>query len=1164
MAAPINTAKCPPSQSMAFVPADFVQIRSRKNGYEAIKTEVPEPWSSTFKDTVYPNLAEQINHTRNEEYGNDTRIRAHARYRMYGKKHSNSISLEATILIQCTESKCRKLIDQTFKSHPPAYLCFFGNPWLVYTKGLYWSASSENNESPSVSTSAQGSSQFEIWLEKIADGAAAGGRLLKVQAYSLDEPSVRIARVGGIVLYRGKKHALTTGHTFLASSTSLESPLNAQRGSPRSQNPSESTASEDSDSSMDDYCEHVVSQRSDQQFTSTDFINLETAPDDLMCSFLGNDRIAGRPHQRTSAIYSDWALVPLADAVDIADEIRNVESAKQALQVMPQAGLTPGRVDVLCTCDTTLHGFLLPGTGFLQTSQGSLNVMEIKMENVLPYKISGCWVVRDSNILGHIVACSPDGLECYMLAMECVFDDIKVVTGSSPTLLPPGAVWSQAADLFWKAPSVPAGKAQRNQSAADMAQNEISGEGENIQNIYVNTDVSNGGLRLLRLLGGQSRELCGELVLREKLENPLQPYSALSYTWGTDARTAIMEILSENRVYKLKITPNLEAFLKQLKSEDSSAFPTVEYLWVDAICINQADIEERNLQVQRMGTIYSEAEKTIVWLGEAKQNSDRAIKFIPDVLKLHAKTLITDKIYIEDWDSFFNLLHRPWFSRRWVIQEIAFAQTVWVYCGSKKVLWDEFVYAVSLFSSMHKDILRLFQSSRKRPFRMNYLDNINELGAVRLIKTYNNLFRKSDDRGGRTRLLNLEQLVSRLPAFEASVPHDIIFAVLSLAADVGGLMNFDTASAKIVGTSSQDDGASTLSPPPRKKAKITHRARSLEKSPKEEFEELLGRGGRNRNKTIFLGLGRSAGVKHYDVDYGKSFYQVAQDFIERSMRTSESLDILCRPWAPKDVDEKLPSWISTLNSFAFKTNRFGVSQRIRADPLVGMPGEERNYNASGNYRGGSVFGTGAAEKRLFVDGFVLDEIAVKYLPAQSGDVPFEWLAACGWTDTLTLPPDKFWRTLVADRGPDGQNPPAYYRLACMRAYADGSDGDDLRTSEDAARYCQKVVAEFLCRVRAVVWRRCLISTKDYAMLGLVPSEAVKGDTICILYGCSVPVVLREMRDEVTKMPYHVLIGECYVYSMMETGAFNVRDAKLKALQEQGEDILTLTQRFELR
>jgi hypothetical protein len=701
--------------------------------------------------------------------------------------------------------------------------------------------------------------------------------------------------------------------------------------------------------------------------------------------------------------------------------------------------------------------------------------------------------------------------------------------------------------------------------------------GDSIKHIYEKTDVSKGELRLLRLLGGATRELRGNLVLREDLplleDKTTQPYAALSYTWGKGDRTSSMEILDGGNAYKFKITPNLEAILKRLVSEDRPSKPalqTVQYLWVDAICINQTDKTERNVQVRRMGHIFSEAEKVIVWLGEEKENSDKAIEFIPNVLNLDtAPTLAKDQRHIEDWDAFFNLLRRPWFSRRWVIQEIAFAQVAWIHCGGRKIRWDEFVDAVSLFSSMHKDLRQLFQSSGKHTFNANYLGDINELGAVRLIQTYNNLFRKSDEKGGRTPLLSLEQLVSQLPAFEASEPQDIIFAVLSLAVDVGPT-HLGTASTNTSRSLPQKRKSSAVSPRPTKQVKRVSQISPRKTGhatvePPQEEQSIENNPVARRAAEMFLKRAKgSIKEKDYDADYGKTFYEVAQDFLDWSMRKSGSLDILCRPWAPKNINDKLPSWISTLNSLAFRPDGRGVSQRVRADLLVGIPDKKRNYDASGKYASKWKFGSGSTEKRLFVDGFVLDTIEVKLLPAQSGIVPFEWLSAGGWKNTQDLPPDRFWRTIVADRGPDGQNPPSHYRRACKHAYDLGVDGDDLRTDKGIAEGCPEVVAEFLRRVQSVVWQRCLMLTKEYDMPGLVPYEAIKGDLICILYGCSVPVVLRERTDEVSHETYHVLVGESYVYSMMDTSAFDVRNKKLERLQLEGEKIETLTKTFELR
>jgi len=54
-------------------------------------------------------------------------------------------------------------------------------------------------------------------------------------------------------------------------------------------------------------------------------------------------------------------------------------------------------------------------------------------------------------------------------------------------------------------------------------------------------------------------------------------------------------------------------------------------MWIDAICINQNDISERNNQVRQMGAIYSQASQVVVWLGEETGDSGRAIAFLEKI-----------------------------------------------------------------------------------------------------------------------------------------------------------------------------------------------------------------------------------------------------------------------------------------------------------------------------------------------------------------------------------------------------------------------------------------------------------------------------------------------------------------------------------------------------
>jgi hypothetical protein len=103
------------------------------------------------------------------------------------------------------------------------------------------------------------------------------------------------------------------------------------------------------------------------------------------------------------------------------------------------------------------------------------------------------------------------------------------------------------------------------------------------------------------------------------LENS-PPYEALSYTWSTYSDHN-KPIYCDGKI--LRVTPNLEAALRQLRLQDEN------YLfWIDAICIDQTCTEERNQQVRIMGSIYRAAKCVIIWLGESTTESDIALAIL--------------------------------------------------------------------------------------------------------------------------------------------------------------------------------------------------------------------------------------------------------------------------------------------------------------------------------------------------------------------------------------------------------------------------------------------------------------------------------------------------------------------------------------------------------
>ncbi|KAF2027293.1 hypothetical protein EK21DRAFT_72158 [Setomelanomma holmii] len=104
-------------------------------------------------------------------------------------------------------------------------------------------------------------------------------------------------------------------------------------------------------------------------------------------------------------------------------------------------------------------------------------------------------------------------------------------------------------------------------------------------------------------------------------------------------------------------------------------------LWVDAVCIDQGNIKERNEQVRQMVNIYSLADRVLIDIGDADEDSDSALDIIADVT---SPVTIANSMLVE------RLLHRPWFMRVWVIQEVARSKVAVVICGSRVVSWDCF------------------------------------------------------------------------------------------------------------------------------------------------------------------------------------------------------------------------------------------------------------------------------------------------------------------------------------------------------------------------------------------------------------------------------------------------------------------------------------------
>ena len=166
-------------------------------------------------------------------------------------------------------------------------------------------------------------------------------------------------------------------------------------------------------------------------------------------------------------------------------------------------------------------------------------------------------------------------------------------------------------------------------------------------------------IRLLRLIPNKNdtaniRCELFEYTLQES-DKVTHLYEALSYAWGGSDKPR--SIFIDNQY--LAVTLNLHAALLRLRDRD---IPRI--IWVDAVCINQENEQEKEHQIQSMAKIYGKASRVIVWLGERADDSDGALEAIRAVDK---PTNTSNKEMIQQ--AILPLLQRPWFRRIWVRQQ---------------------------------------------------------------------------------------------------------------------------------------------------------------------------------------------------------------------------------------------------------------------------------------------------------------------------------------------------------------------------------------------------------------------------------------------------------------------------------------------------------------
>lgn len=224
-------------------------------------------------------------------------------------------------------------------------------------------------------------------------------------------------------------------------------------------------------------------------------------------------------------------------------------------------------------------------------------------------------------------------------------------------------------------------------------------------------------VRLLRLCpnsGGDNLHL--QLTHHTLAELP--QFVAISYTWG--------DVLEERVVYldnhPMRVRRNCHSTLRRVMQK----YPQ-HLLWIDSICIDQSDIQEKSVQVGLMGEIYAKAMFVVACIEAGNQTSQQLLQLWPSAADIAMAQSREHPNAYDDWvascshdylvrfrQSVFTFINRPYWTRVWIKQELALAQGVRILYGNQELTWSDieiirnFFLAATLVHTLRRDHFSMF------------------------------------------------------------------------------------------------------------------------------------------------------------------------------------------------------------------------------------------------------------------------------------------------------------------------------------------------------------------------------------------------------------------------------------------------------------------------
>lgn len=393
---------------------------------------IPQAIIDKWENEIQGQLDKEIQDLIRTKFGGKDNILLTTQLYMVGTKHKETLTVKPTIVITCGTAESKRRIAVGLGNRKLHYLDDFGYPWRVRYKRKppSWTAS-PRNETPSIPFGTAGPDIPKLQGVYVEQNMKPGVSGLKLRFDILqDDIEYRYATLGGIISIDEANLFMTTAHPFLAEldsgnrslvSDDLEAPI------------SDSDSDYQSDAEIAEAPNHP---RTFLPFDQMRYSRLWVSEQwtRVAYSFLGRISLsnAGNAIQLQWPSSSDWALFQVTEG----SLLSNLLLSPQLSSFIPADRLTPGEVQIMDRVDAVSAGFLTQTSASIHTAKAVMHVREILLDEPLSNGASGAWVIRGIDVCGYIVAATGSGKSCFMVPMDCAFNEIEAASGAKPKLGP--------------------------------------------------------------------------------------------------------------------------------------------------------------------------------------------------------------------------------------------------------------------------------------------------------------------------------------------------------------------------------------------------------------------------------------------------------------------------------------------------------------------------------------------------------------------------------------------------------------------------------------------------------------------------------------------------------------------------------------------------------